>query len=181
MNSELRDRLIELFGETATAHHAAFAAVDGADPDWPVWYARHLQTPLGEALQTSFTVSQLVYCLMTADQEHSTRAAEQDWQAFYAAHFLERFEPDWSTDSDRLILYYSRSCPFCTRVLDAIKRLGTEVEMREVFSEPRFRQQLVAARGRATVPVLRIIAADGDERWLPESLDIIRYLDNISR
>ena len=66
MNTELRNNLADLFRETGRAHHAAFAATDGADPEWPIWYAKYLQAPIAEALQTSFTKSQLVYCVMDA-------------------------------------------------------------------------------------------------------------------
>ncbi len=39
MNTELRTNLVELLRETGRAHHAAFAATDGADPDWSEYYA----------------------------------------------------------------------------------------------------------------------------------------------
>ena len=45
MNTELRTNLVDLFREAGHAHHAAFAATDGADPDWPIWYADYLQEP----------------------------------------------------------------------------------------------------------------------------------------
>ena len=35
MNVELRNNLVGLLLETGRAHHAAFSATDGADPDWP--------------------------------------------------------------------------------------------------------------------------------------------------
>ena len=50
MNTELRKNLADLFLETGHAHHAAFAATDGADPEWPIWYAEHLQAPLTKVL-----------------------------------------------------------------------------------------------------------------------------------
>ena len=50
MNTELRTNLVELLRETGHAHHAAFAATDGADPDWSIWYAEYLQSaPSGTA------------------------------------------------------------------------------------------------------------------------------------
>ncbi len=39
MNTELRTNLVDLLRETGHAHHAAFAATDGADPDWSEYYA----------------------------------------------------------------------------------------------------------------------------------------------
>ncbi len=34
--------------------------------------------------------------------------------------------------------------------------------------------------GRATVPVLRITSPDGEQRWMPASRDIVRYLETVS-
>ena len=180
MNVELRKDLVDLFRETGRAHHAAFAATDGADPEWPIWYAEHLQTPIADALGTPFTRSRLIYCVMDADFEQAARAPESDWPEFYADQFVERYARSPAPSEDRLALYHSHSCPFCTLVTSAIDRLGLDVELREIFEEPRYRQQLVEARGRATVPVLQITSPDGEERWMPESHDIVRYLETAS-
>jgi len=180
MNVELRKDLVDLFRETGRAHHAAFAATDGADPEWPIWYADHLQTPIADALGTPFTRSQLIYCVMDADFEQTARAPDSDWSEFYADQFVERYARSPAPTEDRLALYHSRSCPFCALVTSVIDRLGLDVELREIFEEPRYREQLVDARGRATVPVLRITSPDGEERWMPESHDIVRYLETAS-
>ena len=37
--TDQRRCLIDLFAEAGPAHHRAYFAVDGADPDWPLWYA----------------------------------------------------------------------------------------------------------------------------------------------
>ena len=180
MNVELRNDLVDLFRETGRAHHAAFAATDGADPEWPIWYAEHLQTPIADALGTPFTRSRLIYCVMDADFEQAARAPESDWPEFYADQFVERYARSPAPSEDRLALYHSHSCPFCALVTSAIDRLGLDVELREIFEEPRYREQLVEARGRVTVPVLRITSPDGEERWMPESHDIVRYLETAS-
>lgn len=180
MNAELRKDLVELFRETGHSHHAAFTATDGADPEWPIWYAEHLQTPISDALRTPFTKSQLVYCVMDADFEQTARAPNSDWPEFYADQFVERYARSPAPSEDKLALYHSRSCPFCALVTSAIDRLGLDVELREIFEEPLYREQLVEARGRATVPVLRITSPDGEERWMPESRDIVRYLETVS-
>jgi glutathione S-transferase len=75
-----------------------------------------------------------------------------------------------------LSLYHRPSCSYCVQVRMTAERLGIALELRDVRQEPRWREELLAACGRATVPVLRIDHADGTTRWLPESLDIIRYL-----
>lgn len=78
---------------------------------------------------------------------------------------------------DRLALYHFDGCPFCTRVRRAIDGLGIDVELRNIYENPDFLRELREARGRTTVPVLRITSADGEERWMPESADIVRYLE----
>lgn len=76
-----------------------------------------------------------------------------------------------------LALYKFDSCPFCQRVQDALRRLGATVEQRDIRSHEAHREELVAATGRTTVPVLRIEQTDGKVQWLPESLDIVRFLE----
>ena len=80
--------------------------------------------------------------------------------------------------SRRLSLYYYESCPFCRMVTHAIDQLGDrapDIELRHVLREPRHSADLMAARGRGTVPVLRI-QEDGRDEWMGESRDIVRYL-----
>jgi len=55
-----------------------------------------------------------------------------------------------------------------------------EVERRDILENPEYFEQLMTARGRTTVPVLRIDSPDGKERWIPESRDIMHYLKTIS-
>ena len=80
-------------------------------------------------------------------------------------------------EEDKLILYHYNGCPFCSMVRANIDRLGVDVELRDIFENEQYRDELIEARGRATVPVLRINSPDGDARWLPESRDIVRYLE----
>lgn len=177
MNTRLQSILTELFQSAGRSHHAAFAATDGVDPEWPLWYAEYLQEPITLALETPFTKSQLVYCVMNADFEHNARAPESDWPEFYADQFVERYASSTAPAKDKLALYHSHTCPYCAIVRSAIDRLGLDVELREIFDGPEYRSELVDARGRATVPVLRITSPDGEERWMPESQDIVRYLE----
>ena len=79
-----------------------------------------------------------------------------------------------------LSLYQRPSCSYCVQVRSAAERMGITLELRDIRQEPRWREELVAARGRATVPVLRIEGAGGTTHWLPESLDIIRYLKELT-
>jgi glutathione S-transferase len=97
-----------------------------------------------------------------------------------------------------LALYYYDGCPFCDRVRAALDDLGIRtvrrhageqaeaapdgsgpqptVELRHIHLDPQARSELVEARDRPTVPVLRILDSDGSEDWMPESKDIVQYL-----
>lgn len=179
INQRLHARLIRLLKESEQEHRAAFAATNGDDPEWPLWYADHLQKPLEQALDTEFGKSQLIYCLMNADFEHTARAPDSDWAEFFASELMEHYAPSETAGEDRLALYYWPTCPFCVRVLNVIDRLGLDVEMRNVITDKDRRQELIEARGRATVPVLWIESPDGTVRWMPESLDIVHYLEHM--
>lgn len=176
MNTDLRDNIAQLLRETGQAHHKAFEDTDGADPDWPLWYAEYARDKFADRFGMDFTRSQLVYCLVKADIEHQVRASDSDWPEFYANEFMERCAASESPAEDELALYYFDGCPFCNMVRANIDQLGLDVELRNIFEESQHREELVAARGRATVPVLRITSPDGEDRWMPESRDIVDYL-----
>lgn len=75
-----------------------------------------------------------------------------------------------------LALYQYMSCAFCARVRAAIDALGVEIELRDTRMNPDFSDEVLEATGRMTVPVLRIESEDGSVEWMPESQDIIAYL-----
>lgn len=77
--------------------------------------------------------------------------------------------------SPDLSLYQFHSCPFCARVRHTLDSLDLQIEYRDIHQDDAHHDALVAARGRATVPVLRIAGPDGDT-WMPESADIVDYL-----
>lgn len=181
MDTEQRNNLVELFVVTGLAHRAAFAATDGEDRDWSIWYADYLQQPIYEQFDMSFDKSQLIYCLMNADFEHTARSPYSNWSEFYADEFIERYEPSDNPAEDKLALYHFNGCPFCSMVRNAIDRLGIDIELRNIHEDSQHRDDLIGVRGRATVPVLRITSPDGDDRWMPESRDIVRYLETNSR
>lgn len=78
-----------------------------------------------------------------------------------------------------LALYHYDSCPYCRVVRRAIDRLGITVELRNIDDDPEHLRALTQARGRRTVPVLRIDGPEGTT-WMPESADIVRYLEQRS-
>jgi glutaredoxin len=178
MNSEIRDGISKLMQNTGHAHHRSFEATDGADPDWPIWYAEYSKDKFAEQYGMNFTKSRLIYCLMNANYEHEARSPESEWSEFYANEIVERFAPSMIPAKDRLALYHFNGCPYCSMVRSAIDQLGIEVELRDIFQDSQQLDDLVEARGRATVPVLRITTPGGDDRWMPESRDIVDYLRN---
>jgi glutaredoxin len=176
MNTELRDSIGKLLLDTGRAHHKAFEVSDGADPDWPIWYAEYSKDTFADQFGMSFTKSELIYCLMNASFEHDARAPESEWPKFYANELVERYAPSEAPAEDKLVLYHFNGCPYCSMVRSEIDRLGIDVELRDIFQDAQHRDDLVDARGRATVPVLRITSSDGEDRWMPESRDIVSYL-----
>lgn len=92
MNDLTRQQQLEnLFREAGKAHHQAYKEMDGADPDWPIWYAGYLRDKLADLLGASFTKSELVYLLISLDREVQRVAPGANWQAFYARALLERY------------------------------------------------------------------------------------------
>ena len=80
-------------------------------------------------------------------------------------------------NTKNLSLYHFDGCPYCQRVRDAMKRLGIQIELRDIRASAEHLGALRAATGRSTVPVLRIEEGEGKTRWMPESLDIVAYLE----
>ncbi|PCJ19872.1 MAG: glutaredoxin [Candidatus Cloacimonadota bacterium] len=70
-----------------------------------------------------------------------------------------------------MILYQYPQCPFCARVLQAIKPLNLDIELRNTITNPKYKQELKALTGRTTVPCL---VENGKPMF--ESADIIKYL-----
>jgi hypothetical protein len=90
-DADQRTQLVDLFRETGSAHHRAYIASDGADPDWPVWYAETMQARLNQVLDTALARSELVDLLVLVEKERAANAAAAHWTDYYADFFLERF------------------------------------------------------------------------------------------
>jgi len=86
--------LTELLAETGRKHHEAFSAAGGVDPEWPLWYAEHLEDEIEPVLGAHLTRSKLVQCLLDAAEAHAAAGDDRPWPAFYAAFML-------SLDGDR--------------------------------------------------------------------------------
>ena len=171
-----RARLRELLAQAEAGHQAEVAS---SDPDWPLWYAEFLAPKLRALTCVELSRAELVAVLVHIDDEWEAvggaAARPEPFATFVADRLAERY---LAAEGEGLSLYYYPSCPFCQRVLRAIARLRLEgaIELRDVLVDPSRRAELIAARGRATVPVLRCSSPAGD-RWMPESRDIVRYLE----
>jgi glutaredoxin len=166
------DALTQLLETTAAAHREAFAADDGVDPDWAIWYATHVREHAADLLPPSLSRAALVKFFLELESEHAARADDTAWPRFYAQTLVERFVAE---TGEQLQLYISRGCGFCSRVLRVIAELAIDIKTRDIYADRSAFSELIAARGRATVPVLRCTAGEVD-RYMPESADIIRYL-----
>lgn len=169
--------IADLMREAGKAHGEAFQSTNGEDAEWPIWYAEYLVKPISGLFDIQFSRSQLVYCLMDAEFERLATSPNADWPRYYAEHFVERYGGTDTPDKDKLSLYMTPWCPFCGLVSNAVDRLGVDVEIRDIVSDTNYHEELVNARRRATVPVLRIDSADGQTRWMSESSDIVQYLE----
>ena len=82
------EELAELLRDTGHRHHTAFAEADGADPEWPLWYAAYLQARLWDQLGRLLTRSEIIYCLVASDREAREKGIA-DWPQLYAERLLE--------------------------------------------------------------------------------------------
>ena len=88
---DLAGRLEDLFRETGEAHHQAYIETDGADPEWPLWYAGYLQgearpAPGGQLHQERARLPPDLGCERAAPQRPGA-----DWARYYADFFLQRY------------------------------------------------------------------------------------------
>ncbi len=70
-----------------------------------------------------------------------------------------------------LALYKYDACPYCQRVLRALRGSSARVELRDTLEEARWRADLRARTGRTQVPCLLV-----DDAPMFESGDIVAWL-----
>ena len=88
---QIKLELTTIFEKTGKAHHEAFVSTDGADPEWPLWYAENLYPVLSKTLNAGFTKSELIYLLVLVEKEREIEAPGSDWLMYYANFFIERY------------------------------------------------------------------------------------------
>ena len=76
----------------------------------------------------------------------------------------------------QLDLYYYDSCPYCQKVLRAMRKLGIEdkIALKNILQDQQAADTLVRVGGKRQVPCLFI---DGTPMY--ESDDIVAYLTNV--
>lgn len=76
----------------------------------------------------------------------------------------------------KLVLYQFNTCPFCIKVRQEMRRLSLHVALRDAQHSEQNRQVLLAQGGSRKVPCLKISNEHGNAKWLYDSNEIIRYL-----
>ncbi len=90
MNEKKRE-IADLLIETGHAHHQAFIETDGADPEWPLWYADYLLDKLPALLNATMTKSELVYLLVHLNILQLQEAPGAQWPHFYSKYLVQRY------------------------------------------------------------------------------------------
>jgi glutaredoxin len=75
-------------------------------------------------------------------------------------------------------IYQFEACPFCVKVRRHLRAANVSIPYRDALREP-FRGELLNGGGKLQVPCLKISEAGQPTRWLYESNDIMRYLDQV--
>ncbi len=86
-----KNDFVALFETAGNAHHAAFAAVNGEDDQWPAWYAHWLASRLSTHLASVPTETELAQQLQQLDREYRSAAPAMQWPEYYAGWFMRKY------------------------------------------------------------------------------------------
>ena len=75
-----------------------------------------------------------------------------------------------------LALYQFKTCTFCIKVRQEMRRLSLPIELRDAQHDASHRAALTQGGGKPAVPCLWIRDEHGNSRWMYESGDIVAYL-----
>lgn len=75
-----------------------------------------------------------------------------------------------------LALYQFRTCPFCIKVRQEMRRLSLPIERRDAQHDTAHRTALLQGGGTVKVPCLKISDGQGQSQWLYDSTAIMAYL-----
>ena len=91
MNSnEVGESIIQMLVQTGEAHHDAFLATNGEDPQWASWYAHDLKPKLDALLSQTLTESEITLWLVAADRAHASDSPDEPWAPFYACYIIDQ-------------------------------------------------------------------------------------------
>ena len=90
---------------------------------------------------------------------------------------LER-QQQVDAETSKLAMYQFKTCPFCIKTRRAIKRLSLNIQLLDTQKNIENRHALLEGGGQVKVPCLKISEDDGNVRWMYESDDIIKYLED---
>jgi hypothetical protein len=84
-------RIAGLLHEVSETHHIVYRIVDGDDPDWASWYADWLLSlsEFPQILRTTPVRSELVWLLVSLDNEYTRTSPEAPWPQWYAERIVE--------------------------------------------------------------------------------------------
>jgi hypothetical protein len=87
------ERVAKLLNEAGQTHHLVYRIVDGDDPDWASWYANWLRdlSELPQILGAAPVRSELVWLLVTLDQQYTKAHPSTPWPQWYAERMLKHF------------------------------------------------------------------------------------------
>ncbi|MEM8629430.1 MAG: glutaredoxin [Chlamydiota bacterium] len=77
-----------------------------------------------------------------------------------------------------LTLFYRRTCPFCTKVLDALKDWKEEVSRKDLDENSAYASELIEIGGKRQVPCLVYTTDQDEKKALYESDAIVAWLEN---
>jgi len=80
-----------------------------------------------------------------------------------------------------LSLYHFQACPYCMKTRQHIKKLGLDVEHRDIIDHPEYKTELMEGGHKTLVPCLRIEWQGSKTLWLYESDDIIDFLNTYAQ
>ncbi len=91
---------------------------------------------------------------------------------------LPETQKEIDAQTENMVLYHFKQCPFCVKTRRQIHRLALNIENRDARNDPKWNQELINDGGKYQVPCLKITAEDGSVQWLYESTEINQYLEN---
>jgi glutaredoxin len=77
---------------------------------------------------------------------------------------------------ESLVLYHYKTCPFCMKVRQEMRRLSLPIQRLDAQAEGPNREALSQGGGLTKVPCLQITDANGSSQWLYDSDKIVAYL-----